>query len=238
MKSKINKAITAKNGGRAKRALGELVPFNSDTLQTARKIGARVASKQRARWEASGKPFPLATWDYAEQVTSAILESVAGGVPDTQSAIKAGCKAGNALLRKMSHADTMEPSALSYMPQVSYRADDPDGAGLYALRVSIITRAAVLRARAWRAYDKARAGKRGTGANARRALRADLLWIRRAFFYMRAQIDGKGFSLRHAMGVSPAGKKGGKAPAERSAWKDLLKSHARTCKRLGIFPRI
>jgi hypothetical protein len=234
MTSKKQTTKTAKNGGTATVERGNLAPFNAQTVQTAKRIASCVASKQRARWEGAGKPFPLATWDYAQTVTSAILESVASG-EDSQGAIKAGCRAGNALLRKLSHADTMSPDSLSWIPQVSHREDDNDGAGLYALRVSLVTRAAVLRGRAWAVYDKARASK--TRGNPRAALRADLRWIRRAYFYMRAQINGDGFSLRHAVGVSPAGKRGGKAKDERSAWKDLLRSHARTCARLGILPR-
>jgi hypothetical protein len=230
MSTKPKQQTSGTKAARAKRDLGTLAPFNYDTVATASKIGNAVARKAQMRWEGAGKAFPLARWDYAETVTSAILEGVALGY-DTTAAIKHGCQVGNANLRKMSHYDTTAPEDLHWLPQVS---DDTqgEGAGVYALRLAVANRARVLRARAFVIYDKAKAEKRR--GNPRAALRSDLAWIRRATRYMAAQMDGKGYSLRMAAGVSPAGKRGGKAKDERSQWKDMLRSHARTMTRLGI----
>jgi hypothetical protein len=232
MSTKPKQKTTGTKAGRVERNLGTLAPFNYDTVATAEKIGHAVARKAQMRWEGAGKRFPLAQWDYAETVISGILEGVALGY-DSHAAIKHGCQVGNANLRKMSHYDTLAPEDLHWLPQVS---DDTqsEGAGSYALRLSIANRARVLRHRAFVIYDKAKAEKRR--GNPRAALRADLAWIRRATRYMAAQIDGKGYSLRMASGVSPAGKRGGKAKDERTAWKDMLRSHARTMTRLGILP--
>lgn len=237
------------------------------TLPQIEATAHAITQRARAKYEGGGRAFPLASWDYREEVASAMREELARALrafdiasnaparharmaaracalhPCTpRGIVAAGARAGARTLRKMSQAEAREPSALAFLPQVSDRPEDNSGAGSYALRASIVKRARVLRARAFyvfaRACAEADKKKRAdvARAKARAALRADLQWIARAFRYMRAQVDGRGYSLRAVFGVSPAGKRGGRAPEERSAWARMQLSFARTCARLGVAP--
>jgi hypothetical protein len=236
------------------------------TLPQIEATAHAITQRARAKFEGGGRAFPLASWDYKEEVASAMREELARALrafdiasnaparharmaaracavhPCTpRTIVAAGARAGARTLRKMSTAEATDPAALAFLPQVSDRPEDSSGAGAYAMRAAIVKRARVLRARAFYVFARACEDARGkrpdvARAKARAALRADLQWIMRAFRYMRAQVDGRGYSLRHAFGVSPAGKRGGRAPEEQSAWTRMQLSFARTCARLGVAP--
>jgi hypothetical protein len=194
----------------------------------------RIAAGERARYESKGRAFPCALFDYAEEVRAGMFQAIAQGEREARAIVRTGCQTGNAHLRKMSRECATTPEEIPhYLPQFSA----VEGAPCHWQRATIAKRARVLRSRAF-AAKRARLAQGGRGATiaARRALTVDLRWIRRAMRYMVAQCEGTGFSLSIARGVSPAGRCGGAAREERTAWGHLLASHRLTCARLGVRP--
>ncbi len=193
---------------------------------------ARIAGGERARYESKGRAFPCAVFDYAEEVRAGMFQAIARGEVEARAIVKCGCQTGNAHLRKMSRETATAPQEIpAYLPQFSAVSDAP----CHWQRAAIAKRARVLRARAFAEAARRRAeGGRGAEIAARRGLRSDLKWIRRATRYMIAQIDGQGFSLSIARGVSPAGRCGGKSGPERSQWSAMLRSYRHSAARLRL----
>jgi hypothetical protein len=200
--------------------------------EIAQHTAGRIAARVKSDYEARGGSFPCAVFDYAEAVQGGFADAIARGVTDPREIIRAGCKVGNSMLRKMSQESATPPEDIpAYLPQLSAVEDAP----CHWQRALVAKRARLLRTRAFAECKRRKAeGGRGCDLAARRGLQSDLKWIRRATRYMAAQIDGRGFSLHVARGVSPSGRCGGKARDERTPWGHMLRSFRRSAARLGI----
>jgi hypothetical protein len=139
--------------------------------------------------------------------------------------------------------DAGEEALLSLPAEVIESADCEIGAQLMAdTRRAIILRAVELRAKARAAYDtdiRAACGKMGRARNvamiaARRASARDSRFIRRGALVMLARLYGRGFEFAPALGVSPAGKRGGKGRGELNQWARMLARFEDTRARLGV----
>jgi hypothetical protein len=212
-------------------------------LARLRALGFSAAARLRAKREGTARAFgPRFVAEYAEEFTSGALGAWARGC-NRRDTLRAAYDTGNDTLRKMSASDSGEAELLSLPAEVIESEEHEQTARTLAeTRRAIILRAVELRAQARAAYDidaRAAVAKIGRARNvaliaARRAFARDARIVRRAALVMLARLYGRPFQFAEALGVSPAGKRGGQARAGLNQWARMLKQHESTRARLGV----
>jgi hypothetical protein len=205
-------------------------------------LGYSSAARLRAKREGTARAFGARfVPEYAEEFTSGALGAWASGA-NRRAILRAGYDTGNATLAKMGH-DAGADALLSLPVEVIEGDDAEDSARLLSeTRRAILLRALELRAKARAVYDSdaraaaARMGKARSLAlhKARREFARDSRFIRRGARVILARLYGRGFEFAPALGVSPAGKRGGKARAELNQWAKLLAQSEATRARLCV----
>ena len=211
-------------------------------INRLRALGYSSAARLRAKREGTARAFGARfVPEYAEEFTSGALCAWASGA-NRRAILRAGYDTGNATLAKMGH-DAGEDALLSLPVEVIEGHDAEESARLLSeTRRAILLRALELRAKARAVYDSdaraaaARMGKARSLAlhKARREFTRDSRFIRRGARVILARLYGRGFEFAPALGVSPAGKRGGKARAELNQWAKLLAQSAATRARLAV----
>ena len=207
-----------------------------------RALGFASAERLRAKREGTARAFGARfVPEYAEEFASGALCAWSIGA-GRRATLRAGYDAGNATLRKMSHEAGAE-ILLSLPAEVIEHEEHEDTARMLAeTRRAILLRAVELRAKARAAYDidaRAASAKTGRARNvaliaARRAFARDSRFIRRGALVMLARLYGRGFEFAPALGVSPEGRRGGKARGALNQWARMLAQHEATRARLGV----
>lgn len=211
-------------------------------IKRLRALGYSSAARLRAKREGTARAFGARfVPEYAEEFTSGALCAWASGA-NRRAILRAGYDTGNATLAKMGH-DAGADALLSLPVEVIEGEDAEDSARLLSeTRRAILLRALELRAKARAVYDSdaraaaARMGKARSLAlhKARREFSRDARFIRRGARVILARLYGRGFEFAPALGVSPAGKRGGKARAELNQWARLLAQSAAVRARLAV----
>ena len=207
-----------------------------------RALGYSAAQRLRAKREGTARSFGARfVPEYAEEFASGALCAWSIGA-GRRATLRAGYDAGNATLAKMGHT-AGEDVLLSLPAEVIEHEEHEQTAQMLAeTRRAIILRALELRAKARAAYDidaREACAKIGRARNvamiaAKRAFARDSRFVRRGALVMLARLYGRGFAFAPALGVSPEGRRGGKARGSLNQWARLLAQHEATRARLGV----